>query len=126
MIICFDFDGTLVENCYPKIGKPMAGDILPTRIEEAIRLKELGHKIILFTCREGHYLKNAVRFCKNRGLIFDAVNDDLNEIKERFSEGLESWKKSGRARKVFADIYVDDRAYAINTNGLLNYLGALK
>lgn len=56
-------------------------------------------KVILFTCREGKYLEDAVKFCESHGLTFDAVNEDIPSSIE--------WK--GKTRKPFAHIYVDDR-----------------
>lgn len=110
MVIAYDFDGTLVSDKYPDIGKPLSGYTLNrTMIEEAILLKERGHKIILWTCRTGILLENAVNFCKSYGLEFDAINDDIEEHKQMWESELEEWRKSGKARKVFADIYIDDR-----------------
>ena len=60
-----------------------------------------GGKIILWTCREGQSLKNAVEWCARHGLQFDAVNDNLPEMNEIFG---------ANSRKVGADIYIDDKA----------------
>ena len=75
-IIAIDFDGTLVEDRYPDIGEP----ILPVW-KSAFHAKAHGHKLILWTSRTGDYLDNAVQFCKERGLVFDAVNDNIDEVK---------------------------------------------
>lgn len=83
-----------------------------------IYLQKKGHKIILWTCREGEHLEQAVAFCKERGLEFDAVNDDLEEVKQKYTDKLEIWRTSGRARKVFANYYIDDRAVGL---GDLNF-----
>ena len=125
MIIAYDFDGTLVEDKYPEIGKPLMGYTYNrTMIDEAILLRENGHKIILWTCRNGKLLDEAVNFCKSQGLEFDAINDDLEEHKQMWKEELVDWQKSGKARKIFADIYIDDRGlgtYLVkNLNSLLN------
>lgn len=115
LIIAVDFDGTLVEDKYPHIGKPLiASTSSKTLIEELKLLKIKGHKIILWTCRTGVFLNEAVGFCKDCGLEFDAINDDLDENKVAWGESLRNWKKSGKARKIYADIYLDDRAF--NTN----------
>ena len=48
LIIAVDFDGTIVEDAYPKIGK--------TRIfafETLKRLQQDGHRLILWTYRSG-------------------------------------------------------------------------
>ncbi len=94
IIIAIDFDGTLVENRYPDIGEP----ILPVW-KAAFHAKAQGHKLILWTSRTGDHLDRAVQFCKERGLVFDAVNDNIDEVKAL------GWD----ARKVFATMYIDDR-----------------
>lgn len=123
MIIAYDFDGTLVENAYPEIGEPRKGDMHPTLIEDVIELQKWGHKVILWTCRTGVHLDQAVEFCKKKGLIFDAVNDDIEEQKEMWSEKLEAWRETGQARKVFAHFYVDDRAVGLCDTKLLFLYG---
>ena len=95
-----DFDGTLCENAWPNIGKPNY-----TLIRILKELRETGGKIILWTCRTADRLDKAIAWCKEQGLEFNAVNENLPEIIGQF--GTES-------RKVFADIYVDDKA--INPN----------
>lgn len=95
MIIGVDFDGTLCEHIYPAIGYPFMD-----RINKLIDLKNQGHKLILWTCRAGKPLEDAIKWCANYGLIFDAVNDDLPEVKATFTN---------KSHKVYADIYLDDR-----------------
>lgn len=95
-IYAVDFDKTInLAEKYPEIGRPN------TRlIEFLIRRREAGDKVILWTCREGELLKAAVRFCNANGLKLDAVNDNLQENKEKFQNNC---------RKVFAHYYIDDR-----------------
>lgn len=104
MIIAVDFDGTLVEDKFPSIGKlkrsRAGGD--GTFLEELIRLQQAGDKVILYTCREGEFLKEAVEFCKAHGLIFDAVNENVSSTLK--------WWNGKVSRKPFAHVYVDDRA----------------
>lgn len=94
-VIAVDFDGTLCENRYPKIGnaKPEVIHYIKAR-----RLS--GAKVVLWTCRVGDLLDDAVRWCQNQGLIFDAVNENLPEIIDKFG---------GDTRKIFANEYIDDR-----------------
>ena len=54
-IIAVDFDGTLCSDCYPDIGKPN----LPL-IELLKALKREGCRIVLWTCRCGRELEQAV------------------------------------------------------------------
>jgi len=96
-IIAVDFDGTLCENKYPDIGRPNK-DML----HYIKKRKRNGCKIILWTCRNGELLDNAVKWCKAHGLEFDAVNENLPEIIELFGSDT---------RKIFANLYIDDRAY---------------
>lgn len=95
-IIAVDFDGTLCENQYPEIGEPNNALIEYLKM----RQQKMGHKLILWTCRVGDRLEQAVDWCQDRGLIFDAVNQNLPEIVESFG---------GDCRKVFAHEYIDDR-----------------
>lgn len=94
-IYAVDFDGTLCESMYPAIGDPKAEVVKYVR-----RKKAEGHKIILWTNRVGERLDEAVVWCKERGLEFDAINENLPEIIEAF--GVDT-------RKVFANYYIDDR-----------------
>lgn len=71
-IIAVDFDGTLCEEKWPEIGS--ANQPI---IDELIRRKENGDKLILWTCRCGSLLDAAILWCLNHGLEFDAVNDNL-------------------------------------------------
>jgi len=93
MIIAVDFDGTIVENRYPEIGRE-----IPFAIETLIKLqREQQHLFILWTVREGKLLEDAVEYCKKNGLKFYAVNQDNPE------------SKSHGPRKLNADLFIDDR-----------------
>lgn len=70
-------------------------------INHLIKRREQGNKIILWTCREGARLQEAVEWCKEYGLEFDAVNDNLQELKDEFGNN---------PRKIYADCYIDDKA----------------
>lgn len=97
MIYAIDFDGTIVENRYPEIGE------LKPEAEKFIRaLQERGDKWILWTIRGGDKLEEAVKFLESHGLKPDAVNDNLPEVKAK-------WPSNPNPRKIFADVYIDDR-----------------
>lgn len=100
-IIAVDFDGTLCENKWPEIGKPNW-----QLINYLCSRKLAGDKLILWTCREGKALDEAVRWCKDKGIIFDAVNENLKEIIVGFG---------GDTRKIFANEYIDDRNVLIES-----------
>ncbi len=96
MIYAVSFDGTISLGKFSKLGPPNE-----SLIKHLIFRQKLGDKIILWTCREGKRLEEAVEFCNEYGLRFDAVNDNLPEIVA----------KSGvNSRKVICDVYIDDRA----------------
>ena len=96
MNIAVDFDGTIVEHKYPHIGKE-----LPFAIETLLKLQSDGHKLILWTSREGVLLEKALNFCKERGLTFYSVNSEYPNA---------GWSESGVSRKLKADIYIDDHS----------------
>lgn len=99
LIIAVDFDGTLVEDKFPLIGSPNS-----KLIDHLKDRKEKGAKLILWTCRNGAALATAVQFCSFLGLEFDAVNENLPEVKALFG---------GDTRKVYADIYYDDKSILV-------------
>nr|DAQ97811.1 MAG TPA: Cof subfamily of IIB subfamily of haloacid dehalogenase superfamily [Caudoviricetes sp.] len=96
MIIAIDFDGTICQNKYPEIGEPM-----PLAIESIKELRERGHNLILWTCRQGDLLDEAIQWCKEHDMPFDLVNEHEPNNLKAFG-GV-----SGN--KVFANIYIDDR-----------------
>ena len=95
-IIGVDFDGTLAisRGTYPRI----TGEITEV-IDYVTEEQAKGAKVILVTMREGKDLEDAVTWCKERGLVFDAVNDNLDYMKEFFKSN---------PRKIFVNEYIDD------------------
>ncbi|HPQ08356.1 MAG TPA: hydrolase [Bacteroidia bacterium] len=93
-IIAVDFDGTIVEHAYPKIGKEM---LFAFATLKALQAK--GHKLILWTIRTGHLLDEAVEFCRQNGVEFYAVNKNFPD---------EEWSPD-TPRKLNVDIFIDDR-----------------
>ena len=95
-IIGVDFDGTLAvsRGTYPEIIGEIT-EILDYVTEEQAK----GAYVILITMREGKELEDAVKWCRNRGLVFDAVNDNLDFMKEFFHNN---------PRKIFCTEYIDD------------------
>ena len=96
-IIAVDFDGTLCENKWPEIGEPNM-QLIWHLIEQREKYQ---NKLILWTCRAGEKLEEAIEWCNSRGLIFDAVNENLPDIIEMMGSDT---------RKIYADEYIDDRA----------------
>ena len=101
MIIAVDFDGTIVEHRYPAIGKER-----PFATETLKKLAADGHRLILWTVREGRLLDEAVEFCRERGVEFYAVNRDYPEEEKAHNKHY--------SRKLKADVWIDDR----NVGGL--------
>ncbi len=102
LTIAVDFDGTIVENRFPKIGKPIL-----FALETLKKLQEEGHQLILWTYRSGNELQEAVAFCNSNGIYFYSVNKSYPE--EEYDHSI--------SRKIQADIFIDDR----NIGGLLGW-----
>lgn len=95
LTIAVDFDGTIVEDAYPRIGKPKI-----FAFETLKMLQDNNHKLILWTYRHGKRLEEAVEFCREKGIEFYAVNKSYPE---------ESVDLTEMSRKISADIFIDDR-----------------
>ena len=95
-VIAVDFDGCLCSNNWPEIGQPNRQLIRALKTA-----RSRGNKVILWTCREGKALDDAVAWCARHGLRFDAVNDNLAEMNAVFNNN---------SRKIGADVYIDDKA----------------
>lgn len=109
-IIAVDFDGFLFEDEFPKIGRPIDEHI--TLIKA---LQEAGHKLILWTGRNGQHLAEAVQAVRLYANIkFDAVNENLPETIEKYGSD---------SRKIEADMYLDDRNATVQQAGILLQLG---
>ena len=107
MTIAVDFDGTIVTHKYPNIGEE-----IPFAVDTLKMLRQDGHKLILWSVREGKLLDAAVQWCRDRGLEFYAVNRDYPEETTDNNPYF--------SRKLKADMFIDDR----NLGGLPDW-GAL-
>lgn len=96
MIIAVDFDGTLCENKYPEIGAPKQ-----TIIDVIKHMQKDGHEFILWTCRDGELLDQAIQFLNQQDLHFSKINQDSDMHLEKYTS---------RPRKIGADLYIDDKA----------------
>lgn len=99
--IAVDFDGTIVEQNFPDIGREVPGAIYWLK-----RWREAGALLILWTMRSngrpqryGNLLNDAIIYCASRGLVFDGVNE---------GPGDREWTGSPKA---YAHCYVDDAAF---------------
>lgn len=102
LTIAIDFDGTIVEDDYPNIGKPRI-----FAFETLKKLQEDGHRLILWTYRSGVRLEETIDFCTKNDIHFYAVNKSFPE--EQFD-----YTKS---RKILADLFIDDR----NIGGVMGW-----
>jgi len=94
-LIAVDFDGTIAEDAYPKIGRAKM-----FAFETLRKLQEDGHRLILWTYRHGQTLEDAVEFCRQNGIEFYAINNSF---------AGEVFDPSKASRKLNADIFIDDR-----------------
>ncbi|MGE0087876.1 MAG: BT0820 family HAD-type phosphatase [Bacteroidales bacterium] len=94
MKIAVDFDGTIVDHEYPKIGKTKL-----FAFETLKALQKRGDTLILWTFRNGKELQDAIDFCKQNGVEFYAANKNYPE--EIFDDSI--------SRKIEADVFIDDR-----------------
>lgn len=108
MIIAVDFDNTLTAPSK----YPITGALNYTLIEKLKQVQAAGHTVILWTCREGEDLAEAIALCACAGLSFDAVNENYPPNPHY-----------PNCRKIYADLYLDDRA--INVNHMPTALYAL-
>lgn len=99
--IAVDFDGTLCEYAFPKIGEQ--NEQHKQLMKLLIEVRSKGHKLILWTNRGDNeqypVLTEAIEWCKEKGLEFDAINENLPGQK----------KLSGPSPKIMADYYIDDK-----------------
>ena len=102
-VIAVDFDGTLAITQYPKIIEPIKETISFVRLA-----KEKGAKIVLWTCREGEVLNEAVEWCRLNYVPIDYVNENVPERIKYFNND---------SRKIGADLYIDDKSVSRIVDG---------
>ena len=97
LTFAIDFDGCLTEYSFPDIG--LQSDEQKELLDVLLRLKNNGHKLILWTSRGEPALQEAIDWCSEHKLEFDDIN--INPFFD---------KKSGPSPKIVADYYIDDKA----------------
>lgn len=99
-IVAIDFDGTITLGDNRKwIGKESyIFDYYEERkiITDWIRKNRSKMYLILWTCRYGKALNNAIDFCNSINIKFDAVNENIVDFK--------------CSNKIMADYYIDDKS----------------
>lgn len=91
MIIAVDFDGTI---------KLPNGSANVPLLERLICEQKNGNVVILWTCREGERLKEALQFCLKHGLAPNYINKNAPQSIVRMRHD---------SRKIYADVYIDDK-----------------
>lgn len=100
-IVAVDFDGTLVENKFPNIGK-LNQHLVDELFASNGRYRD--YSKILFTNRSGKTLDDAIAYLDSYDIHFDAVNDDIPEVKELLK------RDPVNHRKIWYDVLIDDKA----------------
>lgn len=115
LVLAIDFDGTVTTE--PDISdKPLK--LQPNCKRVLTKLHEDGIRLILWTCRSGKALEDALSFLKGNDMmhLFDTVNEQLPEVVEKYYPDV--------ALKVGADFYIDDKnlMFKVNWNKIEQYL----
>lgn len=95
MIIAVDFDGTLHTGKWPNIGC-----IMPYAREKMQQLASDGHTLVMWTCRGGDQLTEAINWMLANDIPFHRVNDNC---------ATQSAMYGNNSRKVYAHLYIDDK-----------------
>jgi len=95
MIIAVDFDGTMHDGAYPKIGNPVSGCVANMK-----KIHNDGHYIIIWTCREGSEQEKMIEWLKKKEIPYDNINDNHPAKTKEYKSN---------SRKVHADMYIDDK-----------------
>lgn len=104
-ILSVDYDGTLFEGSWPEKGNPKM-----EIIDKVKQFKKHGAEIVLWTCREGKSLAEALKRCDELDLKFDAVNSNAPSELKYMKKKLKEKGEEFATRKIFADFYLDDHS----------------
>jgi hypothetical protein len=101
MIIAVDFDDTVCDSLFPDI----IGE-KPEAIRTLIDLQNAGHEIVIWTCRAGMNLEIAAQWLDARGFKPECFNENAPSCLVEYKDLV---KKTGEGRKIYADVYIDDK-----------------
>ena len=76
MVIAVDFDGTIVEHRYPRIGEE-----IPFAVDTLKLLQQEKHRLILWSVREGALLDEAVE--QDENIRYYCTNEELCTFPDR-------------------------------------------
>ena len=94
MTVACDYDGTLEIN----------GQMNLSLITRLVNAQRAGDFVILWTCRDGKRLKEALQNLQKCGFCPNSVNENTPQTISRLKYN---------PRKVLADVYIDDKAVNI-------------
>ena len=97
-IIAIDFDGTCVKNAHPNVGESIdAEPVLKALVDK-------GHRLVLWTMRDGEELKKAVAWFKSNKIeLFGVQRHPLQRTLKSNSDITENTPKP------HVDYFIDDR-----------------
>lgn len=98
-VLAIDFDGTVVEHDYPRIGK-----LKPNAKLVINNLHRLGFTIIIWSVRVDVKERDVQRFLKDNEIKYDGINQNNIFYSKLFSKEFDC-----EPRKIYADLYIDDR-----------------
>jgi len=101
-IVAIDFDGTIVEDTWPTIG-----NLRPDVLRVIKRLRDNGDNIVIWTCRQGKDLSDAIKFLDKNDIPYDAINENVESVKVDFNP----------FPKIYYDVLIDDK----NLGGILQW-----
>jgi guanylate kinase len=96
LVISVDFDGVIVTNNYPKVGRLLNG--AKETIDKWINQ---GHTVVINTCRGGEYETSARDFLYVNEVKYHYFNENADELIVQYGTDV---------RKISADIYFDDKS----------------
>lgn len=99
-VVAVDFDNTIAKTKFPVIIEPIW-----ETIELILQLKQKGATIVLWTCREGDCLNDALSWCRMYGIPIDYVNENPKSRTEYWGNDC---------RKIGADLYIDDKSFSLS------------
>ena len=96
-VIAIDFDGTIVTDEFPEVGK-----VKPKALLIIKRLIAQGHKIIIWTCRDYGIIADFLdKHFTGIHIMSIYVNENPPELRRKFGND---------PRKVGADLFIDDKS----------------
>jgi ribonucleotide monophosphatase NagD (HAD superfamily) len=104
-----DFDGTIVtDGVFPEIGT-----LLPHAKRVMEKIVQHGGRIAIWTCRSGFRQELVREWLIEHEIPFLTLNEPFPEVVQVYGE---------TGRKIFADLYIDDRSLHAALHGGIDWL----